>query len=201
MLLILVISSLWIADTCIDKVPIKVISCVRQATYYCYVYRGYTCYRLYTILKGKLKSFQHFLWMALTTCLISLMCAGWGKYPGVNTQMKWKWWKLGGWRIMLQTPLLSILFENTQITSIEEVIPIIFIKQILYCENCLLKDVAIRYWWQFLHTLLKTLSSETLASNKKSENLYEQKQSISSSMASVLVENFQQRLREHVLAQ
>ncbi len=48
----------------------------------------YSCYRLSFMLKGKLKSFQHFLtWMALTTCLnLSLMCTRWGKYL-------WKWMK------------------------------------------------------------------------------------------------------------
>ena len=32
-------------------------------------------YRSSAIFKGKLMSFQHFLLMTLTTCLISLMCA------------------------------------------------------------------------------------------------------------------------------
>ncbi len=51
--------------------------------------------------------FQHFLWMTLTTCLISLMCAGWGKYPNESD------WKLGRVRIMLQRPLLLVPLENT----------------------------------------------------------------------------------------
>ena len=37
---------------------------------------GYSCYRLSAILKVKLKSFHHFLSMALTTCVINVMCAG-----------------------------------------------------------------------------------------------------------------------------
>ncbi len=76
---------------------------------YCmkYHYRGYSCYRLSTILKVKLKSFHHFLWMALTTCLINFMRAGWGKYPNESE------WKLGWVRITLQTPLLLVSLENT----------------------------------------------------------------------------------------
>ncbi len=56
--------------------------------------RCYSCYCLFAILKGNLKSFQHCLWMALTTYLISLMCAGWGKYPNESE------WKLGRVRII-----------------------------------------------------------------------------------------------------
>ncbi len=67
----------------------------------------FSCYQLSAILKERLKSFQHFLWMALITCLISLMCAGWGKNPNESE------WKLGRVRIMLQTPLLLVPLENT----------------------------------------------------------------------------------------
>ena len=48
----------------------------------------------------------HFLWMALTTCVISSVCAGWGKYSNESE------WKLERVRIMLQTPLLLVPLEN-----------------------------------------------------------------------------------------
>ena len=62
----------------------------------------FCCWLLSPILKGKIKSFQHFLWTALTTCFISLMSisAGWGKYPNGSE------WKLRRVRIILQTPSL-----------------------------------------------------------------------------------------------
>ncbi len=69
-------------------------------------YRGYSCYRLSAILKVKLKSFHYFVWMALTTCLLT-MCAGWGKYPSESE------WKPGRVRIVLQTPFLLVPLENT----------------------------------------------------------------------------------------
>ena len=49
--------------------------------------------------------------MSLTTFLISLMCAGWGKYPNESE------WNLGRVQIMLQTPLLLVRLK-TRITSI-----------------------------------------------------------------------------------
>ena len=67
--------------------------------------RGCSCHRLCAISKGKLKSFQHFLLMALSTCPITFMYVGWGKYPNISE------WKLERVRIMLQTPLL-VPFEN-----------------------------------------------------------------------------------------
>ena len=72
-----------------------------------------SCYRLSAILKGKLKSIQHFLWMVLTTFLISLTCAGLEKK---NTQIKvnenWDGCESG----LLQTPLLVLL--ETRMTCI-----------------------------------------------------------------------------------
>ena len=49
---------------------------------------GFLFYRLSAILKGKLTSFQHFLWMAMSTCLKNgndWICAHWGKI------CKWMW--------------------------------------------------------------------------------------------------------------
>ncbi len=74
------------------------------------VYRCYSCYRLSAIL-GEAKVFSQLLRMTLTTCPLSLMCVGWGKYPNEIV------WKLGWVRIMLQTPLLLVSLE-TRITCI-----------------------------------------------------------------------------------
>ena len=78
---------------------------------YVFVYRSYSCFQSSAILKGKVKSFQHFLWTAVTTCLISLMCGGWwlnvwGKYPNESE------WKLGRVQIILKH-LLFVPLENT----------------------------------------------------------------------------------------
>ena len=59
--------------------------------------KGYSWYRLSTILKGKL---QHFLWITVTTCLV--MCAGWVQYAN---ESEWKLWQV--W-IMFQTLLLLV---------------------------------------------------------------------------------------------
>ncbi len=78
---------------------------------------GYSCNRLSPILKGKRKSFQHYLWMVLTTCVVSLICARWGsKYPSESE------WKRGWVRIMLQTHLFCWFLLETQITSLDIII-------------------------------------------------------------------------------
>ncbi len=59
---------------------------IKKNMYVCLsFFRGYSCYRLSAILKGKLKSFQHFLWMALLTCPINFVLVDMAE---VNTQMK-----------------------------------------------------------------------------------------------------------------
>ncbi len=89
------INTFWYLNSSFSSRPVEIFN------------KGYSCYWLSAILKGMLKSFQHFLWMALTTCLISLMCALWSKCPNGSE------WKLGQVRIILPTPLLLVPLENT----------------------------------------------------------------------------------------